>query len=110
MGIFYLGFTREDTGADLRQEAAILDADIERIAVAYGSIYFPNGVEVPDTDPPQYRQPTGAEIFDAMSVGLLNGILDNTLRVERIEAAKSEAEKVPPISVAVKQSKSTAPQ
>jgi hypothetical protein len=113
-GSFYIGFERDDGLPGLRKDAALDTANIDRIAIAYGKLYFPNGVEEtpaspgdPTADPPiaptaaVMRAPTGLEIFDAMARGLLQGILDNTLRVEKDEAAHAEAAKVPEIQVVI---------
>lgn len=106
-GSFYIGFDRDDGLPGLRKDAQIATADIDRIAIAYGKLYFPNGVEEggdPTADPPippDVRPPTGAEVFDAMARGLLSGILDNTIRTEKSEAAQAAAGNVPDIPVVV---------
>lgn len=49
--------------------------------------------------PASVRPPTGQEVFDALAKGLLDGILANTINVEKANAAKQAQENVPPIVV-----------
>lgn len=139
-GSFYIGFERDDGLPGLRQDAAIATSDIDRVAAAYGHLYFPDGIvaqeyvpgvpeapAVPPTDavmdedgnivtpasagspgfpavpevPEVRRPPTGQEVFEAMATGLLRGILDNTIRVEKTEAGKAAADSVPDIPVVI---------
>lgn len=58
----------------------------------------PAVAEVPGV-PDSYRPPTGQEVFDAVANGLLEGLLANTINVERVEAAKVAQDSVPPIVV-----------
>lgn len=53
---------------------------------------------VPGT-PASVRPPTGQEVFDAVANGLLQGILANTISVEKSNAAKEAQDHVPPIPV-----------
>jgi hypothetical protein len=43
-GSFYIGFERDDGLPGLRQDAAIATSDIDRVAAAYASLYFPEGI------------------------------------------------------------------
>lgn len=140
MGIFYIGFERDDALPGLRQDAQIATADIDRVATAYAKLYFPQGIveqefvpgvpEVPAIPPteevldaegnvvtpatpgvpgvpavpemPEVRRPpTGQEVFEAMATGLLNGILSNTVNVEKTEAAQNAQSNVPDIPVVI---------
>ena len=49
--------------------------------------------------PASVRPPTGQEVFDALAKGLLEGILANTINVEKSNAAKQAQDNVPPIVV-----------
>ena len=106
MGDFYVGFDRDDGVSGLRKAVLIADKDIDRITVAYAHFYFPDGVQEGGDPtagppiPPVVRPPTGAEVFNAVADGLLQGILANTLGQEKNFAAKEAADAVPPIPVA----------
>ena len=125
MGQFTIKSKRDIDDAALESSVAIADNDINRITVAYAKLYFPNGVEVPGTPevpavpatydeegnvltqevpavpatPSTYRAPTGTEVFNAIATGLLQGILNNTVSQEKVEAAKSAQETVTPIVI-----------
>ena len=60
--------------------------------------YVPAVPEVPGI-PASVRPPTGQEVFDAVANGLLQGILANTISVEKSNAAKDAQDHVPPIPV-----------
>lgn len=60
--------------------------------------YQPYVPAVPGT-PASVRPPTGQEVFDAVANGLLQGILANTISVEKSNAAKEAQDHVPPIPV-----------
>lgn len=125
MGYFAIASKRDSDPAPLESRVLIADADIDRISVAYAQLYFPNGVPVPevpgtpevpatfDADgneltpavpavpgtPASVRPPTGQEVFDAVANGLLQGILANTISVEKSNAAKDAQDAIPPIPV-----------
>jgi hypothetical protein len=101
-GKFYIGFERDDGLPGLTKEKPILTTDIDRVALAYASIYFPDGVEVPaevEGEAPTRRAPTGSEVFDAMGEGLWAGILANVVRFEEEQRRKAAAEAATPIGV-----------
>ena len=76
----------------------VMDGDGNVITPANpGSPGVPAVPEVPEVR----RPPTGQEVFEAMATGLLRGILDNTLRVEKTEAGKAAADNVPDIPVVI---------
>lgn len=125
MGQFTIRSKRDQDTEALEAQVTISDDDINRVTIAYGGIYFPNGVEVPGTPevpavpatydeqgneltpevpavpavPTSYRLPTGAEIFNALANGLLQGILNNTVSYEKEQAVKLAASNVAPIEV-----------
>jgi len=125
MGYFAIASKRDVDPAPLESRVLIADADIDRITVAYAQLYFPNGVPVPEVPgtpevpatydeegneltpaapavpgtPASVRPPTGQEVFDAVANGLLQGILANTISVEKSNAAKEAQDHVPPIPV-----------
>lgn len=105
MGYFAIASKRDVDPAPLESRVLIADADIDRISVAYAQLYFPNGVQEggdPTADPPipaSVRPPTGQEVFDAVANGLLQGILANTISVEKSNAAKEAQDDIPPIPV-----------
>lgn len=81
-----------------------LDADGNIIDPGQPEVLAQDAVpEVPGVPgvPDSYRPPTGEEVFAALVKGLLNGMLDNTIRVEKTEAAKAAEGNVPPIPVEV---------
>lgn len=125
MGYFAIASKRDSDPAPLESRVLIADADIDRISVAYAQLYFPNGIPVPEVPgtpevpatydeegneltpavpavpgtPASVRPPTGQEVFDAVANGLLQGILANTISVEKSNAAKEAQDHVPPIPV-----------
>lgn len=131
MGYFEISSKRDQDAVPLSSRVTLADGDIDRITIAYASLYFPNGVVVPevpgvpgipeipatfDADgneltplipavpevpgtPASVRPPTGQEVFDAVANGLLQGILANTISVEKTNAAKEAQDSVPPIVV-----------
>jgi len=125
MGYFEISSKRDIDAEPLASRVLIADADINRITVGYAQLYFPNGVLVPGTPavpevpavmdedgnvvtpavpeipavPDSYRPPTGQEVFEAVANGLLQGVLANTINVEKANAAKQAQDDVPPIVV-----------
>lgn len=95
MGQFAISSRRDIDAEGLVSGVEIADADINRITAAYAKLYFPNGIAEGDTT----RAPTGQEVFDAVVRGLLNGILANTISVEKSEAAQAAQDGVQPIAV-----------
>lgn len=107
MGYFEMSSKRDKDTAPLSARAQIADADIDRITAAYAEIYFPNGVEIspgdPTTDPPippDVRPPTGQEVFDAVTTGVIQSLVANTLGTEKSDAARVAQDAIPPIPVA----------
>ena len=106
MGYFEISSKRGIDKDPLSSRVLIADSDIDRITIAYAQLYFPNGVQEggdPTADPPippDVRPPTGQEVFDAVANGLLQGILANTINVEKTNAAKQAQDDIPPIPVA----------
>lgn len=49
MGQFSIRSKRDQDSEALVAQVTISDEDINRITIAYGGLYFPNGVEVPGT-------------------------------------------------------------
>ena len=75
----------------------VLDADGNVVTPATpGSPAIPAVPEMPEVR----RPPTGQEVFDAVANGLLQGILANTINVEKTNAAQKAQEDIPPIPVA----------
>jgi hypothetical protein len=95
----YIGFDRDDGLPNRRKEAELATADLDRVSVAYAHIYFPEGVTEEDGT---IRMPTGEEVFEKLVAGLLNGMLANTLSVEREMAAKAAKEQVADIPAVIK--------
>lgn len=107
MGYFEMASKRNADANPLSARVTIADADIDRITAAYAEIYFPNGVEVSPGDPtadppipPDVRPPTGQEVFNAVTTGVIQSLVANTLGVEKSDAARVAQDAVPPIPVA----------
>lgn len=65
----------------------ISDTDIDRLAVAYGEIYFPTGLNG--------AAPSTTDIVTAIARGLANGMMANVETHEKAKAAAEAAAAVP---------------
>jgi hypothetical protein len=68
----------------------------------YGSIYFPNGVEVPAEEEGgevTYREPTPAEIVNSIGSGMARGMADQVTSWKRSQASKVAVESTPGIEI-----------
>lgn len=78
---------KKDTEDMIEYRVNISDSDIDRVSRAYASSYFPDTI------------PTPAEVVEAISKGLVNGILANVTSFEKSEAARIAAEQVNEIQI-----------
>ena len=100
MGTLTLNVAKStDAIGGITYKVALADGDIDRIAAAYGAIYFPEGMPDTSTTPPGVRAPTSDEIVTAIVQGLANGMMANVLSHERAVAAANATAAVQPISI-----------
>lgn len=100
MGSLTLSVKKTDADA-IDYAVTIADADIDRLAQAYGASYFPAGVEVSPADGETaavIRLPTSIEIVTAIANGLVDGMLANVISFERQRAVEAAQASVAPIN------------
>ena len=98
---------QKSTAEAIPYTVTIADEDIDRVALAYGSILFPQGIPVPqvvDEDgnvitPASVRAPNSTEIIVAISGSLIGIMMANVQTFESAAALAAAAASVAPISV-----------
>jgi len=87
------------TAGDITVAYTMSDTDGARILMAYGKIYGPVAVTDPVTGDVTYRPMTPTEIIDKLAQGLIDGVINNTIRQEQAEAAQNASAAVPGIPI-----------
>ena len=113
MGYILLSSQKDTEAAPLENKQIIPDADIDRVAYWGAKTFLPNGVLVPGSDavldadgnvvtpavPDSYRQPTGAEVFKAITDAVYANIKRDTEALFLREAETAARESVTPIDL-----------
>ena len=106
MGTLQLTVQKSDAEA-IPYTVTIADRDIDRVAAAYGSILFPQGVLVPQVvdeegsvvTPASVRVPNSVEIVTAISGSLIGIMMANVQTFESAAVLAAAAASVAPIAI-----------